>query len=83
VLLLGMEAPTNLGPEYTAEFRAAFRDLADDEDVAFVPFFLEDVAGIPALNQPDGLHPNAAGARRIADTVWKELEPLLGDDTRR
>jgi len=83
VLLLGMEAPPNLGPEYTTEFRKAFRDLAADEDVPLVPFFLEDVAGVPALNQPDGLHPNAAGARRIADTVWKGLEPLLGDDTRR
>jgi acyl-CoA thioesterase-1 len=57
--------------------------VADDEDVPFVPFFLEDVAGVPALNQPDGLHPNAEGARRIADTVWKGLEPLLGGGTRR
>jgi acyl-CoA thioesterase I len=79
VLLLGMEAPPNFGREYTAEFREAFRDLADDEDVAFVPFFLEGVAGIPALNQPDGLHPNEAGARRIAETVWKALEPLAAD----
>jgi acyl-CoA thioesterase-1 len=83
VLLLGMEAPPNLGPEYTAAFRKAFRDVADDEDVPFVPFFLEDVAGVAALNQPDGLHPNAEGARRIADTVWKGLEPLIGDGTRR
>lgn len=83
VLLLGMEAPPNFGPEYTREFRQAFRDLADAEDVAFVPFFLEGVAGVPELNQPDGLHPNANGARRIADTVWKGLEPLLGSDTRR
>jgi len=77
VLLLGMEAPPNFGPEYTAEFREAFRDLADEEDVAFVPFFLDGVAGNPALNQGDGLHPNAAGARRIADTVWTALAPLV------
>jgi acyl-CoA thioesterase-1 len=77
VLLLGMEAPPNVGPEYTAEFRKAFRDLADDEDVAFVPFFLQGVAGDPAFNQGDGLHPNAAGARRIADLVWPALEPLV------
>jgi acyl-CoA thioesterase-1 len=83
VLLLGMEAPPNFGPEYTKEFREAFRGLADDEDVAFVPFFLEGVAGVPELNQPDGLHPNANGARRIADTVWTGLEPLLGSDLRR
>ena len=77
VLLLGMEAPPNFGPEYTAEFREAFRDLADDEDVAFVPFFLEGVAGVPALNQSDGLHPNAEGTQRVAATVWKALEPIV------
>lgn len=82
VLLLGMEAPPNFGPEYTREFREAFRDLAVEEDVAFVPFFLEGVAGVEALNQPDGLHPNANGARRIADTVWEALEPLVGDTRR-
>ena len=77
VLLLGMEAPPNFGPEYTAEFREAFRELADDEDVAFVPFFLEGVAGVPALNQSDGLHPNAEGTQRVAATVWKALEPIV------
>lgn len=77
VLLLGMEAPPNFGPEYTAEFRQAFRDLASEQDVAFVPFFLDGVAGVPALNQGDGLHPNAEGARRIAGTVWAALEPLV------
>lgn len=77
VLLLGMEAPPNFGPEYTAEFRKAYRDIADDEDVPLVPFFLEGVAGVPALNQGDGLHPNAQGAARIADTVWDALEPLV------
>ena len=79
VLLLGMEAPPNFGPEYTAEFRAAFRDLAREEDVAFVPFFLNGVAGVPALNQPDGLHPNADGAARVADTVWEALEPIVDE----
>ena len=77
VLLLGMEAPPNFGPEYTAEFRKAFRDLADDEDVAFVPFFLDGVAGVPALNQSDGLHPNAEGTQRVAATVWNALEPIV------
>lgn len=76
VLLLGMEAPPNFGPEYTVEFRKAFRDLADQEDVAFVPFFLDGVAGVPALNQSDGLHPNSQGAARIAGAVWDALEPL-------
>ena len=76
VLLLGMEAPPNFGPDYTKEFRQAYRDVAEEEDVAFVPFFLEGVAGVPALNQSDGLHPNAEGNERIASTVWKALEPI-------
>ena len=77
VLLLGMEAPPNFGPEYTREFRQAFRDVADEEDVAFVPFFLDGVAGVPALNQSDGLHPNAEGSERVADLVWDALEPIV------
>src|SRR5687768_8175460 len=77
VILTGMEAPPNYGPVYTAEFRAAFRDLADDHDVAFVPFFLEGVAGIAALNNGDGIHPNAEGAKVIEQTIWRALEPEL------
>ena len=77
VILTGMEAPPNYGIAYTSEFRRVFRDLADQHEVAFVPFFLEGVAGIPALNNSDGMHPNAAGARIVAETVWLELEPLL------
>jgi acyl-CoA thioesterase-1 len=77
VILTGMEAPPNYGPVYTAEFRNAFRDLADDHDVAFVPFFLEGVAGIAALNNGDGIHPNAEGAKVIEQTIWRALEPEL------
>lgn len=82
VLLLGMEAPPNFGAEYTNGFRAVFRDLAKEEDVPFVPFFLEGVAGIATLNQGDGLHPNAEGAERIAGTVWKALEPMVEKEIR-
>ena len=77
VVLTGMEAPPNYGAAYTSEFRQVFRDLADDHDVTFVPFFLEGVAGNQALNNPDGIHPNAAGARIIEGTIWRALEPLL------
>jgi acyl-CoA thioesterase-1 len=77
VILTGMEAPPNYGPEYTAEFRKAFRDLADQHDVAFVPFFLDGVAGVPSLNNSDGIHPNAAGSRLIEQTIWRTLEPIL------
>jgi acyl-CoA thioesterase-1 len=77
VLLTGMEAPPNFGAAYTSEFRQVFRDLAREHDVAFMPFFLEGVAGVPSLNQGDGIHPNPEGARVIERTVWQSLEPLL------
>jgi acyl-CoA thioesterase-1 len=72
-----MEAPPNYGAVYTTEFRQAFRDLARQHDVPFIPFYLEGVAGIPALNIADGMHPNASGARIVEGTVWRALEPLL------
>jgi len=77
VLLTGMEALPNYGMAYTSEFRQAFRDLAEEHDVAFVPFFLEGVAGDPALNQRDLIHPNPEGAQVIERTIWASLEPLL------
>jgi acyl-CoA thioesterase-1 len=77
VILTGMEAPPNYGAVYTSEFRQVFRDLADQHDVTFVPFFLEGVAGIPQLNNGDGIHPNAAGAKIIEQTIWRALEPML------
>lgn len=77
VLLTGMEAPPNHGPVYTAQFRQAFQDLAREHDVAFVPFYLEGVAGNPALNLADGIHPNVEGTAIVERTVWHALEPLL------
>lgn len=77
VLLAGMEAPPNFGPAYTTAFRQAFRDLAREYRLAFVPFFLDAVAGVPALNQADGIHPNAEGAGRVAENLWPALKPML------
>lgn len=77
VILAGMEAPPNYGPEYASAFRQAYRDLARQERVLFIPFLLADVAGESALNQSDGIHPNEAGARRVAETVWTVLRPVL------
>ena len=82
VLLTGMEAPPSHGPVYTAEFRQAFRDLAREHDVAFVPFYLEGVAGNPALNIPDGIHPNVDGTAIVERTIWRGLEPLLEKSAR-
>jgi acyl-CoA thioesterase-1 len=77
VVLTGMEAPPNYGADYTSEFRKVFPDLAREHQLPFVPFFLEGVAGIADLNQRDGIHPNPAGARIVAETVWRVLEPRL------
>jgi acyl-CoA thioesterase I len=77
VVLCGMEAPPNFGASYTSSFRAAFKDVAKKYDIAFVPFLLDGVAGLADLNQEDGIHPNARGAERVADTVWSTLRPLL------
>ena len=77
VLLTGMEAPPNYGAAYTSEFRRAFRDLASEERVAFMPFYLYEVAGIPTLNIADGIHPNPAGARIVEANLWRSLKPLV------
>ena len=77
VVLAGMEAPPNFGPEYTAAFRQVYRDLARQQRVPLIPFLLHGVAGESALNQADGIHPNEEGARRVAEVVWPALRPLL------
>ena len=77
VLLCGMEAPPNAGPAYATAFRDAFSSVAREQQVPLVRFVLDKVAGIDALNQEDGIHPNARGARLVADTVWPALQPLL------
>jgi acyl-CoA thioesterase-1 len=77
VLLCGMRLPPNYGADYTQAFTRAFGDVARQAQVAFMPFLLDGVAVDPQLNQPDGIHPNAAGHRVIAERVWPFLLPLL------
>jgi acyl-CoA thioesterase-1 len=77
VLLAGMRIPPNYGLEFTREFRSAFGEVAGRTGVALMPFLLDGVAGDPRLNQADGIHPNAAGHRLIAERIWPFLEPLL------
>ena len=79
VLLAGMEAPPNFGSRYTNDFRAVFRELADEHDLVFMPFLLNGVAGDPRLNQDDGIHPNVDGAAIVARRVREAIEPLLGE----
>jgi acyl-CoA thioesterase I len=76
VVIAGMEAPPNYGHDYTVSFHKVYPALAREYHVAFVPFLLDGVAGSEALNQADGIHPTAAGARIVADNVWAVLKPL-------
>jgi acyl-CoA thioesterase-1 len=77
VLLCGMESPPTRGLNYSIAFHALFPALAQRYSIPLVPFLLAGVALVPEFNGPDLVHPNAAGAQRIADTVWPYLQPLL------
>ena len=77
VILAGMEAPPNFGESYVRAFHDVYPDLAKQYHVALIPFLLDGVAGIDTLNQADGIHPTPAGARIVANTVWRALEPVL------
>lgn len=77
IVIAGMAAPPNLGTRYTRQFRDLFPQLARANHAALIPFLLEGVAGRPELNQADGIHPTAAGARIVADNVWQVLAPVL------
>jgi acyl-CoA thioesterase I len=77
VLLAGMEAPTNSGVDYRQWTHGAFTELAKEHNVTLIPFLLDHVAGIASLNQADGIHPNADGARIVADNVYQYLKPML------
>jgi acyl-CoA thioesterase I len=77
VMLCGMYAPRNLGPDYVAKFDPIYPDLARAYDVPLVPFFLDGVAGDPKLTQPDGLHPNADGVDVIVTRILPTVQAFL------
>ena len=77
IVLAGMEAPPNLGEDYTSAFRSIYPALAKGNDIALMPFILKDVAGEPELNQADGIHPTAKGQRIIAENLWAVIKPLF------
>jgi acyl-CoA thioesterase-1 len=77
VILAQMEAPTNLGAEYTRAFHAMFPALAKEHGVMLMPFLLDGVAGRATLNQGDGMHPNLAGEKMVTENVWRTLGPVL------
>jgi acyl-CoA thioesterase-1 len=77
VLLVQMEAPPNLGAEYTRRFRENYAAVAASEGAELLPFLLEGVAGVRRLNQGDGIHPTEEGARKVAQNLWGTLAPEL------
>jgi acyl-CoA thioesterase-1 len=77
VLLAGMEAPPNFGQSYIVSFHQVYPELAKRYKVPLIPFLLQGVAGIDTLNQRDGIHPTAEGARKVADNIWPVLRPML------
>lgn len=77
VMLVGMLAPPNLGPEYGRDFDAAYPALATEKGVPLYPFILDGVVTDPALNQADGIHPNAAGAKIVAERMAPAVKAFL------
>jgi len=77
IILTGMEAPPNMGADFTKAFRQVFPRLAKENDLQLIPFLLDGVGGRPELNLPDGIHPNVQGQYIVADNVWEVLQPLL------
>jgi acyl-CoA thioesterase-1 len=77
LVLAGMQLPPNMGQAYTSGFRDVFPDLAKRNGMTLIPFLLEGVGGEAKLNQQDGIHPTAEGARIVAQNVWQVLQPLL------
>ena len=77
ILLTGMRAPPNIGPNYGRAFNSVFAHLAQKHEVSLYPFFLEGVAAIPSLNQRDGIHPNSRGVAVIVDRITPFVVRLL------
>ena len=77
LVLAGMQIPPSMGADYSIAFRAIFPKLAVANHAALIPFLLQNVGGVPQLNQGDGIHPTAEGHQLVAENVWQVLAPLL------
>ncbi|WP_239970531.1 arylesterase [Confluentibacter citreus] len=77
IILAGMQMPPNLGEDYTTKFKTIFPELAEKNNIKLIPFLLENVAGIPELNQGDGIHPTVQGQKILAENVWVVLKDIL------
>ena len=76
IVIAGMQLPNHSADDYVSAFGKLFGDLATRNNAALVPYLLQGVAGDPSLNLPDGIHPNAAGQKILAENVWRVLEPI-------
>jgi acyl-CoA thioesterase I len=76
VVIAGMQLPGYTADDYVSAFGKMFANLAATNRAALVPYLLEGVAGNPSLNLSDGIHPNAAGQKILAENVWRVLEPV-------
>jgi len=81
IIIAGMQLPNYVDDNYVFAFGQIYADLAAKNNVAFIPYLLEGVGGDPLLNQPDRVHPNAAGQRILAENVWRVLEPIARETT--
>jgi acyl-CoA thioesterase-1 len=77
ILIAGMQMPDNMGKTFTAEFKTLFPEAAKESKSTLIPYLLEGVGGIETLNQPDRIHPTAEGQAKVADNVWKVLQPVV------
>ena len=77
ILLAGMQMPENMGLDYTTRFKAVFPEAANESKSTLIPYLLEGIGGNEKLNQADGIHPTPQGQQKIAEIVWKILEPEI------
>ena len=82
ILVAGMQLPLASSDAYVRAFGEVFGALAEKNHATHIPYLLEGVGGDPDLNQPDRVHPNAAGQRVLAENVWRVLEPILRERRR-
>lgn len=80
IILSGMQMPESMGAGYASEFGKVFAEVARARGTLLIPYLLEGVGGVSSLNQPDGIHPTLEGQKRLAETVWKTLEPVVRGD---
>lgn len=80
IVLAGMLAPPNLGRDYATRFGEIYPELSRENEVPLIPFLLQDVGGVPEMNQGDGIHPNEDGAALVARNVWEVLGPVLREE---